>query len=136
MTPPKDPTGKVITEILAGRHDGKLKEIVEAITARVQTDETGFLWRITLDGETWDAETVTLGELRRAEPMAGKSYLMLDPLKFMRDFSALVVAHYMHKGMTQDVAFEKADAIPRSVLASAVDFYEGTLGKGSASTGS
>lgn len=129
MTAAKDPTTRVLAEIADGRHDGNLFAIVQAITARAATDETGFLWRITLDGDVWDAETVTLGELRYVEAVTGKSYLQVDPKKSMRDFAGLVVAHYRAQGMTQDAAVEKADKISQPQAIAALSIYEGTLGK-------
>lgn len=136
MTPPKDATSRVLAEILDGRHDGKLFQIVEAITKRTQTDETGFLWRITLGDDVWDAETVTTGELRYVESVISKSYLEIDPSQSMVHFAALVVAHYKAQGMKLLDAVAKADSISQTEALAALSVYEGTLGKGSASTGS
>jgi hypothetical protein len=131
MPPTKDPTERVVTEIAKGIHDGNLMDIVEAVSER---GADRLLWRITLDDETWDAESVTLGELRRVEAMLGKSYALVNPSASMRDFSALVVAHYQSQDMSVDEAFKKADAITQATAMSALDLYEGSMGKGSAST--
>lgn len=135
MTAPKDPTGRVIAEILDGRHDGRLLELVDAITTRATSDETSFLWRIRLGDDVWDAETVTLGELREAEKLTNRSYLQLDPKKFMTHFTALVYAHYRKvHDLDEDAAVAKAEKITQQQAMDALEIYEGSLGKGSAST--
>lgn len=135
MTAPKDPTGRVIAEILDGRHDGRLLELVDAITTRATSDETSFLWRIRLGDDVWDAETVTLGELREAEKLVNRSYLQLDPKKFMSHFVALVFAHFkVVEGLSNDDAMAKAEKITQQQAMDALELYEGSLGKGSAST--
>jgi len=131
----KPTTDKVVTEILAGRHDGRLVDIAQAIERRVTSDATGWLWRITLpDGEAWDSETVTVGELTFVEQTTGVSYLLIDPNKSMAQFRALVTAHHVAAGLERDAAIAKASALTQSEAVKAVTHYEGTLGKGSGST--
>lgn len=121
---------KLQAEILAGRYDGHLVDVTEAIAARLRSGATSMLWRITLpDGETWDAETVTIGEIRYAESVTGKSYLELNPGKSMIEFVALVAGHYKSQGMDTKDAVAKADALTQRDAVAAVELYEGHLGK-------
>lgn len=122
-------TDKVIAEILAGRHDGKLLDIVKAVAKRGESGETGLLWRIDLDGDIWDAETVTLGELRYVEQVTGLSWFQLDPKKYMLHFAALVTAHYKAQGLDHEAALAKADGISQTQALKAIDLYEASLGK-------
>lgn len=134
---PAKETTKLLAEIVAGRYDGQLVAITEAIVARLQAGETSMLWRITLpDGDTWDAETATVGELRYAEGVTGLSYLDLNPGKSHTQFAALVAGHYKAQGMDLKDALAKADAITQTDAVAAVELYEGTLGKGSGATSS
>jgi hypothetical protein len=126
----RSPTERVISEIAKGTHDGQLMDIADAITDRLRTDTVSLLWRITLDGETWDAETVTLGELRFVETMTSKSYLELNPGASMAELTALIVAHYVARGDDREVAFKKADSLTQQQALEAIELYEGTLGKG------
>lgn len=129
-----DPTGRVLAELADGRHDGRLIELLEAIGERAKSEETSMLWRITLGNETWDAETVTIGEIRFVEKTAARSWLAVNPSKYMDHMVALVTARY-HKvhGMDLDAAIAKAEAISEAEAVAAVDWYEGSLGKSGAS---
>jgi hypothetical protein len=129
---------KLQQEILIGRLDGHLVDIADAIAARM-ADATGptLLWRITLGDDTWSSETVTIGELRYIETATGVPYLELHPGKSMNQFAAIVTAHF-HKvhGVELKEARDRADAISQQDALSAIDLYEGKLGKDSGATSS
>lgn len=123
-------TDQVLAEIGEGLHDGRLLEMADAIAVRLRKDgAAAALWRITLDGDTWDAESVTLGELCDVETITGRTWLELDPARSTTDFVALVIAHF-HKiaDMPLREAVAKAESLPQSVLVDALTLYEKTPG--------
>lgn len=125
-------TDTIIDNIAAGGYDGRLGDVIAAVLARISETETTLNWRITLEGDTWDAETVTLAELAAAEKLAGTSYLMLDPMRYMDHLVALLVAHFrVVDGLKPDLAIEKARKYTVSDLKEIVSLYEaGAVGKG------
>ncbi len=129
-----DQISKLQQEIMLGRFDGHLVDITDSIAERLRSGEPRLLWRITLDGDTWSSETVTTGELRYVETITGQSYLSINPGVSMGQFTALVTAHYKAQGLDQNAALAKADAITQAQALEAIEMYEGSLGKGSAST--
>ena len=128
MTPPKDITARAVAEILDGRHDGRLKEIVEAIQKREDDGDVDFVWKIDLTdlgGESWDRRSATVGELRWAEQATGIRWKFLDPSHSMEHFAALVTGHYYKaNGLSHEEALAKADAITEEQAAASVSDYE------------
>lgn len=128
MPAAKDPTARLVMEILDGRHDGRFKEIVEAVAEAIQKRQddghTRFVWRITLGDDVWDALSVTVGELRYAERATGIPWKKLNPADSMGEFAALVVGHFKAQGMELDEAVEKAEAITQQEAEAAIDDYE------------
>lgn len=124
-------TDTTIDQIGEGDHDGRLGDIIAAVLARIAETETTLNWRITLEGDTWDAESVTLAELAYAEKLAGTSYLLLDPTKYMDHLVALIVAHFkVVDGLKPDMAIEKARKYTVADLRDIVTLYEaGAVGK-------
>lgn len=125
-----------IAQIDAGDHDGHLDEIVAAVLQRVAETATALNWRITLDGDTWDQETVTLAELGYAERITGLSYLIFDPLKYVDHLVALVTAHFkVIGGATLDEAVERAKKLTIPDLKDMISLYEvGAMGKDAGGT--
>ena len=130
MTAAKDPSQKVIAEILAGRHDGHLGELMEAVVEHMRATSIRMYWRFNLDGDVWDQDTVTTGELVFAEKLLSTqrhqmSYIELDPLKFLDHRTALVIAH-LHKvgGLDIDAARLRVEAITLAEQENLMDMYE------------
>ena len=114
-----------IDDINEGVYDGQLGDLIAAVLDRVIETESTLNWRITLDGDTWDAETVTLAELAYAEKLAGSSYLGFDPTRTMGHLVALIVAHFKVIGrLPPDLAIEKAGKYTAADLKSIVSLYE------------
>jgi len=138
----------VTTAIEAGDLDGHLDDIVLAIVERARTGATAFYWRITIDGDEWTQETVTLGELKFAEQHAkvvdqyGRTrragMAEIDPRGSAEHLVALLTAHFLKAdGLPLSDAVKKAENYPASVLAEAVGEYEAVRPKdATASTGS
>jgi len=125
-----------VDDIGDGVYDGRLGDIIAAVLARATEIEVTLNWRITLDGDTWDAETVTLAELGYAEKLTGASYLSLDPTRHMAHLVAMIVAHFkVVDGLKPDLAIEKAGKYTAADLKDIVTLYEsGSVGKGSGET--
>jgi len=125
----------ITTAIEAGELDGHLDDIAAALVDRVRTGATAFYWRITIDGDTWDQETVTLGELKFAEQHAkvtdatGRlrraAFAEIDPRSSAEHLAAILTAHF-HKadGLPLTDAVKKAENYPASALIEAVGEYE------------
>lgn len=120
----RDPSVKVVADVLAGKHDGHLEDILLAINKRATDGRVTFVWRITLDGESWDALTVTAGELRQAERITGRPWHRIDPRERIDDFVALVVAHYRAKGNSIELAVALAEQLTPVEIGKALDEYE------------
>lgn len=120
-------TAKVIAEVMAGRHDGKLVDIVEAVGQRLRSSTVRFCWRLRLDGEEWTEQTVTSGELAIAEQLLKISYVNIDPRERLEHRIALVVAH-LHKihGEAIDVALKRAEAMTLAEQENLFELYEVT----------
>jgi hypothetical protein len=125
----------VTTAIEAGDLDGHLDDIVLAIVERARTGVTAFYWRITIDGDEWTQETVTLGELKFAEQHAkvtdqnGRTrratMAEIDPRGSAEHLVALLTARFFKAdGLPLPDAVKKAENYPASVLADAVGEYE------------
>ena len=130
MSAAKDPSEKVIAEILAGRHDGHIGDIIEAVMQHMRASTIRMYWRFRLDDDTWDQDTVTTGELVFAEKllsMPGRpfSYTELDPLKHLDHRVALLMAH-LHKigGLDISDARARVEAITLPEQETVVEMYE------------
>jgi len=130
MTAAKDPSQKVIAEILAGRHDGNLGELMEAVVEHMRATSIRMYWRFNLDGDTWDQDTVTTGELVLAEELLSTekrpmSYTELEPLKFLHHRTALLVAHlYKVRGLKKPEALARVEALTLAEQEKLMDMYE------------
>lgn len=126
----KDPSKKAVAEILAGRHDGHLSDLLEAAVQRLRNSTVRICWRLHLDGESWDEDTVTAGELACAERLLSKrdrpfSYTQIDPKASMEHRVTLVVAH-LHKiqGLKVEDAIARAEAITLAEQEKLLELYE------------
>lgn len=117
---------KMAAEIMAGRHDGDLQAITDAIRHRVKDGATSFRWKITLGDDEWTEETLTLGEVGWVERITGKTWLDVGrPGETGAVTAAYVVAHYISVGgMEYDAAREKVAGLNAGDVALAVSEYE------------
>lgn len=124
---PVERANKLIPKIMIGRYDGGLVEIAKACAARRKETGSAWQWRITFDGDTWDQDTVTTGELAAAEEILGDgtSYMQLDPRLSMRHRIALLVAHlHKSKGVKLADAARRAEQLTHQEQDAMVDMYE------------
>lgn len=111
--------------IEAGDYDGGLADIVAACRERAEEADRSLRWRITIDGETWDEDTITIGEMRFVERATDTNWALLTPLKSADVLTSFVIARW-HKvgGMDLQAAWEKAEALNAKALVEAVSEYE------------
>lgn len=125
----------VVSAIADGQLDGQLDDIVLAVVDRARTGATSFYWRIRADGDEWTQETVTLGELKFAEPHCKVSdprtglrraqIHEIDPRTSAEHLVALLTAHFLKvDGLPLADALKKAEHYPASALAEMVGEYE------------
>ena len=115
----------IAASINAGDHDDGLETLFKALFARAADIETEFAWKITLDGDTWDRETVTLAELAFAEQHLRVPYVQLNPVSSVNHLVTLIVAHYYRvQGMKLDAALEAAGKYTARDLADIISIHE------------
>lgn len=118
-------TTKLQAEILAGRHDAALQDLLVAVRKRVtDSDAMAWRWRITLDGETWTEDEVTLAELQVVERITGDSWLTLNPYRSAAHLAAFMFARLVRvAGMAEADARAKVDGLTLAEIAGAVEQY-------------
>lgn len=123
VTKPAD----LLKQIVGGKYDGHLVEIVTAIQGRYSASNSRKLWKINFDGDEWTEETVTLGEVTMAERALELSWLEIDPAEVGAHLATLIAAHIAKR---DDVNFSdglaKAEAMPMGDLLSVLSHYEKT----------
>lgn len=132
-------TQTFIDAIAAGDHDGRLDEIVLAVVERAKEGAVAFPWRLTLDGDTWTQESVTLGELKFAEgqchvteDLGGgmtrqrkATFREINPRSNAEHALALIIAHlYKAQQVPLADAIKRAEAITFTELNEMTDEYE------------
>lgn len=120
----------MIEDIQLGKYDGELIDIAQAVRDRYDEIGRQAKWRITIDGETWDQDTVTIGEVRLVEATTGVNWSQLSPLGSAATATAFIMAHW-HKvnGVELHEAWDKADALSAVDVIAAVSEYESPAGK-------
>lgn len=116
---------KVTAEILAGRHDSELTDLLKAVRARVDAETAlAYRWKITLDDDEWTEDEVTLGEVQVVEKITGLSWLQLSPLNSARQLAAYLFARFTRiNGMSTEDAQARVDAMTVEELAGSVSQY-------------
>jgi hypothetical protein len=114
-----------IADIEAGELDDGLAEIVVACRERAQEADRSLRWRITLDGDTWDEDTITIGEMRFVERHTGVNWSEVSPLLSADMIFGFVVAHYVERWkMEVRDAWDKAGELNAKALIEAVSEYQ------------
>jgi hypothetical protein len=115
----------IAASINAGDHDGDLDVLFKALFSRAVDIETEFSWKITVDGDSWDRETITLTELAFAERLTGVPFTKLDPLSSMDHLVALIVSHFHRvKGLKIDAAIAAAGKLSAGDLDDIISVHE------------
>jgi hypothetical protein len=116
----------LIADIESGHYDEHIVDVVAAFRARAAAAGVGSRWQITIDGETWNEDTVTGGEIRLVAKTLGVDWPP-DPLDSADAIVLWVIAHW-HKvgGMDLKDAWDKAEALNGKQLIAAVGEYQVT----------
>lgn len=72
---------RFLQQILDGRHDERLADIVEAAALRATTGAVKLGWRITFDGLDVAEDDLTLDEACRIQEASGVNWQDLSPMK-------------------------------------------------------
>lgn len=128
MADPSVEPAKVNAEILAGRYDGHLVELVEAVQQRFNSSDARKFWRITFDDLEWTEETVTLGEVATVERVLGVTWHDIDPAASAGHLQALIAAHLAEGDAELKFgdAMAKAKTMPMGDLLDVLSHYEKT----------
>lgn len=124
-------TAKVTADILAGRHDGKLIQIIEAIQHRMSSGAAQTYWRIRWDDLEVTEQSITAGEMRTViqylSAARGQRVTVVDvhPELEPGDFIAvLATVLQSRKGVALKEAEKLIGDVPMADLLAAVDMYE------------
>lgn len=102
MTAAKVPPAKrAIQEILAGRCDGDLLTILEAVQARIVAGEARFQWKIAWGDLEVTEDNLLLDEAITIEEATGTTWASIDPARNARQCRAILRACLISRqGMT------------------------------------
>lgn len=93
MTAPKAaPAKKAIQEIMAGRCDGELLSILEAVQTRIVAGEARFQWCITWGDLEVTEDNLLLDEAISVEEATGTTWASIDPARNARQCRAILRA--------------------------------------------
>lgn len=116
---------QVVAEILAGRYDGSLLVVVEAVQKRLTDGPGQTRWRVTYDDLVVTEESVTVGEIRKLEKLLGVGWMQIDPQTSGEHFAGLLtILLCSRKDMKPKDATDLVEAIPMGDLLSHLDQYE------------
>lgn len=125
MTPDED-TLKVIEEILLGRHNGHLPDIIGA--CKLVESGNRVQWRFVVDGfPEVSTQNVTLFELERLERLSGVPWetFVRSPLGSMRLIACLLTAVLCEReGCDEPAARDRLKSVTADVLVNGFSFYE------------
>ncbi len=81
----KTPGERIQADIIAGKADEDLANIVNAVQKRIQSASIRTVWRAQLDGFDVSEETLTLDEAYRIELATGVNWSDIEPLRSASD---------------------------------------------------
>lgn len=115
---------QVVSAILAGRCDGKITDIMQAVKSRVEAGEIGICWKVAFDDLEITEENQTINEVLLVNKQTGKDWGGFHP-SHSGDCAAIVVAALVErKGMKASEAFDLIKSRPAVEFVRAVSEYE------------
>jgi hypothetical protein len=115
----------IAASINAGDLDDDLDVLFKSLFARAVDIDTEFSWKISVGGDEWNRETITLAELAFAERLVKVPYIKLDPIGSMDHLVALIIAHYHQvKGLKASDAIAAAGKLTAGDLDDIISVYE------------
>lgn len=120
---------KVIAEIAAGKLDGHLAEIQEAMRERVLSQATSMRWKITHPDIEVREDDLTLEEGEMIERITGGSWATIDPYSSAAECRAILAVCLQKRcGKTAAEAAEISGNVPITEAAGMLSTYEVTAG--------
>ncbi len=123
MTPDAD---KLVQEILIGRHNGALPEIIAA--CKLVDNGNRVHWRLAIEGlPEITTQNVTMYELDRVERLSGLSWVQIagDPLALMRITAALLSAVLIEReGLTPEQVKDRLQGLTADQVVAGFSYYE------------
>lgn len=86
-----DPADKFIREVMAGKHDLRIGDVLKAMTQRIQAGVVSLRWGIEWEGLKIREDDLTLGECFQIEEESGKPWGESSPVRFAGDLRAVLV---------------------------------------------
>ena len=126
MTAPKtDSADKFIREVMAGKHDLRISDVIEAMTLRVQAGEVSMRWEFNSEWLNIREDDLTLDEYYRIEEVGNKPWGQSRPIVFAADLRAvLIVLCQTRLEMSDAEAVTKVSALNASEIAGCLSVYQ------------
>lgn len=123
---------KVVAAIVAGRCDGTLADVIEAVKQRASSGATAICWRVTWGDLVVDEENLTINEWRLVAKQTGKQLGEVHPSDPI-DCAAIITAGLVERsGMKPSEAFDSLKTATVVQMLRAVSDYEAVPPKDSA----
>lgn len=120
---------KIVAEILAGRHDGKLADIQQAMRERVLSQATSMRWKITHPEVEITEDDLTLEEAELIERVTRQSWAQIDPYASAVECRAiLTVCLQKRAGKTPKEAADLTAKLTVTSTTEMLSSYEVTAG--------
>ncbi len=120
---------KICAEILAGRHDGKLADINEAIRERVLSQATSLRWKISHPLVEVTEDDLTLEEAEQVERITKLTWASIDPYSSAVECRAiLTVALQRRAGLSAADAAAETGKLTVTQATEIMSTYEVTAG--------
>ena len=101
----KTPEQRVLDDIKAGRLDGSITDLIDAITDRVREGAVIMRWHVRLDDLDVTEDDLTIDEAYQVERESGGNWRDITPLQSAAHARALLVALFQtRRGLTLDEA--------------------------------
>lgn len=120
---------KLIAEILAGRMDGRLADVQEAMRERVLSQATSMRWQLNHPDVQVREDDLTLEEAEMIERLTGQSWATIDPYSSAVECRAiLAVCLQKREGKSPSEAAAITGKIPVTDVTGMLSTYEVTAG--------
>jgi len=110
----EDPTDRVLQELVVGRHDRRLSEVLDAATTRILGDQARVSWYLDIDGINVREEDLTLDESVTIERTLGVAWANIGPAAAAEHAHTIIVALYQSRlGLSETDAKARAGVLTR-----------------------
>lgn len=133
----KTPAERVVADITAGRCDGSIDLIFEAVADRIRSGSVVMEWHLRVDDLDVSEADLTLDEAYRIEGEAGGNWRDINPLTSARDARAVIVSVLQtRKGLSYDEAVFRVGQLTVAEVVDSIrqEVAAGPLGSPSSTT--